>query len=537
MPPESIAGRYRVVRPVGRGGMGTVWLCTDEVLHRDVAVKQVGSFPGEDPSDTARALREARLAAALNHKNATAIYDVVEHDGSTWLVMEYFPSQTLSQLIKQEGRLPPSRAAHLGAQVAAALSAAHALGIVHRDIKPGNILVGADDAAKISDFGIARGQQDLRLTQTGMVTGTPAFFSPELARGEEPTFESDVWALGITLHTAVEGEPPYRADTNPLAVLAAIVHEPLPAPVHAGPLRGALAGMLDPDPNRRMTMSQAATALEDVAVSSGYIDNRAFGAPSPATSQIPPVAPPASQLSVEPAYEQPVVVPVASYQEPLEPYDGQPANSRGPSWLTRTAVALLGLLVLVGGGALLWDTLAGDTGGASQSSAGAAQGKPGRGTKQPGVSTQSDQPSASNSPPSSDPTSVDTPSSDAPSTDEPSTDDPSTDEPSRHPHGPTTGDPESFTLAYFATVPSNTQAGWQLLTPSFRQRLTRDYYDSFWGSVESVDVSNVQTLDAETVQYDIVYSFDDGTQSPETKQLTLQPVGSSYRIVSDTSAG
>lgn len=281
IPPDSIAGRYVVVRAVGRGGMGTVWLCTDEILHRQVAVKQIGSLPGESPGDTARAMREARLAAALNHKNAVSVYDVVEYDGTTWLVMEYVPSQTLSQLIASVRRLPPTRVTHIGAQVAAALNSAHSLGIVHRDVKPGNILVGEDDQAKISDFGIARGHQDVHLTQTGMVTGTPAFFSPELARGEDPTFASDVWALGITLYTATEGAPPFETQSNPLAMLTAITRDPLPLPRHAGPLTPVLAGMLQPDASQRATMSETLTALpnspaEAIRAPWSSVSSRAF---------------------------------------------------------------------------------------------------------------------------------------------------------------------------------------------------------------------------------------------------------------------
>ena len=142
MPPETIADRYRVLRPIGRGGMGTVWLCLDEVLSREVAVKQMGALPGEDTRSTTRAMREARVSAALNHENAVAVFDVVDHDGGTWLVMEYFPSQTLADLISSEGALTPARVAHIGEQVAAALASAHGLGIVHRDVKPGNVLVG-----------------------------------------------------------------------------------------------------------------------------------------------------------------------------------------------------------------------------------------------------------------------------------------------------------------------------------------------------------------------------------------------------------
>src|SRR4051812_2317108 len=225
MHPTVIAGRYRVVRAAGRGGTGTVWLCRDETLHRDVAVKQVGALPGQDVRETARALREARLAAAVNHRNVVAVFDVVDDGGAPWLVMEYVPSRTLSQVIAAEGPLPPRQAAAIGAQVADALAAAHALGIVHRDVKPGNILVADDGLTKIGDFGIARRSQEQQLTQTGFVTGTPAFFAPELATGSVPTPAADMWALGVTLYTAVEGKPPFEPRDNALAMLTAVVHD------------------------------------------------------------------------------------------------------------------------------------------------------------------------------------------------------------------------------------------------------------------------------------------------------------------------
>ena len=195
MPPDTIAARYRVLRPIGRGGMGTVWLCLDEVLSREVAVKQMGALPGEDAKSTTRATREARVSAALNHENAVSVFDVVDHDGGTWLVMEYFPSQTLADLISSEGALSPARVAHIGEQVAAALASAHGLGIVHRDVKPGNVLVGEGDIAKISDFGIARAHTDLSLTQTGMMTGTPGYFSPGACSRQRPVVR--VGRLGV----------------------------------------------------------------------------------------------------------------------------------------------------------------------------------------------------------------------------------------------------------------------------------------------------------------------------------------------------
>ena len=229
MPSEIIAGRYRVVRTIGHGGMGAVWLCHDDVLGRDVAVKQVGVLPGESAPDVARAVREARSSAALNHPNVVSVFDAVEDEGRTWLVMEYVPGTTLAEMLGKEGRLEPARVASIGAQVAAGLAAAHARGTVHRDVKPGNILVDGD-VAKISDFGIARTEGDPQLTRTGLVIGTPLYFSPALARGGDPTPADDVWALGATLYAAVEGGPPVADRGNPIATLTAIAETRPPTP-------------------------------------------------------------------------------------------------------------------------------------------------------------------------------------------------------------------------------------------------------------------------------------------------------------------
>ena len=261
MSPEIIADRYRVLRVAGRGGMGTVWLCRDEVLGRDVAVKQVGVFPGESVPDLARALREARSSAVLNHPHVVSVFDVVEADSHIWLVMEYVPGTTLSELIKRDGRLDPARVAAIGAQVADGLAAAHARGTVHRDVKPGNVLVDGD-RAKISDFGIARTDGDVQLTRSGLVSGTPLYFAPELARGEEATPSSDVWALGATLYAAVEGKPPVEDRGNPIATLAAIAETRPSEPEHAGFLGDAIGRMLDPDPVSRWSMVDAAHALQ-----------------------------------------------------------------------------------------------------------------------------------------------------------------------------------------------------------------------------------------------------------------------------------
>src|SRR3954471_9060884 len=265
MESQLIAGRYLVLRAIGRGGMGVVWLCRDEVLGREVAVKQIGGLPGEPEVETMRAMREARSAAALNHPNVVAVYDVVNHDGRPWLVMEYVDGRTLAEILADEGRLPPQQVAGIGALLADALDRAHERGIVHRDIKPGNVLVDRGGRPKLSDFGIARGRGDDQLTQTGFVSGTPGYLSPELARGGDPDPASDVWALGATLYVAGGGQPPYEGRSNPLALLREIATEP-PRPVqHAGAMAPAIAALMDLDPARRWDMATAARRLGEIS--------------------------------------------------------------------------------------------------------------------------------------------------------------------------------------------------------------------------------------------------------------------------------
>ncbi len=526
MQPDLIADRYRVVRAVGQGGMGKVWLCMDETLHRQVAVKQIGSLPGESPRDTARAMREARLSAALVHKNAVSIYDVVEHDGMTWLVMEYVASQTLSQLIAADGRLTPGRVAHIGAQVAAALSSAHALGIIHRDIKPGNILVGDDDAAKISDFGIARGHQDVRLTQTGMVTGTPAFFAPELARGEDPSFASDVWALGITLYTATEGAPPYEPQSNPLAMLSTIARDPLPPPSHAGPLTDVLAGMLQRDATQRATMAEALTGLRDVDEQDGAMRSPWDTAILTADTGSAPAQPdPTTTLEtpVEPAYERAVTVPAVSNGWSDARVDDDLPRSRErrtAGWLT---VAVLALLVLLGAGALLWNTL----GLGNHDNTGTAVNPPASSGQQTQPGTDSTQAGTKHPPTKSTDTQPTTPPSSTALT--------STSTGTTNP--PTASSAVDFTRSYYTIVPGDLDTGWSLLAPSFQQRFGRASYDSFWNSIASVDVRNVVAVNPETVRYQITYTRTDGSQPTENKQLTLQRNGGSYLITGDAGIG
>ena len=234
------------------------------MLGREVAVKRIGALPG-DPAAAARAMREARIAASLNDTHTVGVFDVVDEDDAHWLVMEYVDGQSLAEQIRDEGALPPTRVAAIGAAVAGALSRAHERGIVHRDIKPGNILIDQAGTPKISDFGIARATADDQLTQTGFMTGTPSYLSPELARGGNPTSASDVWALGATLYSAVEGQPAVASEANPLATLQNIAAGDARPMQLAGPLSGAITAMMDRDPGQRWDMATAARRLGEIS--------------------------------------------------------------------------------------------------------------------------------------------------------------------------------------------------------------------------------------------------------------------------------
>ena len=253
-----IAGRYSLVREIGRGGMGAVWLGRDEVLGREVALKRIGPAPGHDDPGVAlqRAGREARLAARLNHPHVVAVFDLVGEGEERWLVMEYVAGSTLSELVRSAGPLSPDQAASLLSQAAEGLAAAHEAGIVHRDVKPSNILVTPDGQVKLTDFGIARGGTDLTLTRTGLVTGSPAYLAPEVASGQPATAASDVWSLGATLFHALAGHPPYDVGDNLLGALYRIVHEEPPRLADPGWLGPLLHATMAIEPAERWTMSQ-----------------------------------------------------------------------------------------------------------------------------------------------------------------------------------------------------------------------------------------------------------------------------------------
>ncbi|WP_231335093.1 serine/threonine-protein kinase [Actinomadura graeca] len=271
-----LAGRYRLLSVVGRGGMGTVWRARDETLDRDVAVKEVSLHVSLDPVEREtrhqRTLREARASARLNHPGVVTVHDVVDEDDRPWIVMELVRARSLQDVVDEDGPLPPGRVASIGRQVVGALRAAHAIGVLHRDVKPANVLVADGDRAVLTDFGIARMAGDATLTHTGLIMGSPAYMSPERLKGEPAIPASDLWALGATLYAACEGKAPHHRD-DAMAVLAAVMTQEPPPPRNAGPLAPVLAGLLERDPVRRMGADQAEEAL--AAVASGHAASEA----------------------------------------------------------------------------------------------------------------------------------------------------------------------------------------------------------------------------------------------------------------------
>ena len=487
MQPDLIAGRYRVERPVGRGGMGTVWLCRDEVLKRDVAVKQVGRLPGETVTDTARAMREARSSAALSHRNVVSVFDVVEQDGAAWMVMEYVPSRTLTRILREDGPLDPLWVAGIGAQVADGLAAAHRAGTVPRDVKPDNILVTDEGVAKISDFGIARTAGDATLTQTGLLTGTPGYFSPELARGGDPAPASDVWSLGATLYVAVEGQLPYAEHANPLALLQTIATDRPRRPHRAGALGPALERMMDPDPRSRWAMADAAHALHRLVHRA-----RPQRSEVPATLAAAPPPETAPETAAGTAAGTAAAAPVAAAE-------GDRGAHGRLLWLVGIAVLAA---VVVFGVLLLTHPVSGPD---SRPQAGPS----GSGSTSSGSPSPSGSPTAGPSRPSA---------------------------PAKPPHRrlSTRQREVRFLSRYYQLVPEHTSAGWAELAPS-EQSVGRASYERWWGSIDVVDASAISPRGPSAADITLTYHFSDGRVVRERQHLDLDRTHAGrYLIARDT---
>ncbi|WP_030671609.1 serine/threonine-protein kinase [Streptomyces cellulosae] len=366
-----LGGRYRLIERIGSGGMGTVWRARDELVEREVAVKQP-RLPG-DPEDEEhrraahRLYREARAAARVDHPAAVSIHDVVveEADGLPWIVMELIHGESLYERLRR-GPLPPAEAARIALAVLGALRAAHAVGIVHRDVKPANVLLGPRHRVVLTDFGIAHVQGEESLTATGEFIGSLEFVAPERMSGTGAGPASDLWSLGVLLHTAVEGASPFRR-TTPEATLAAIVTADPPEPKQSGPLQSLITRMLAKDPERRPDAEEIARVLESVAGEDPRPGSetrdaveeaqepavREPGAEAPAVREPGAEAPAVREPSVEepvvpaPAVEEsavtkPAVTEPAVVDEPLPQRPHPPSPRRS---LLRTGVAVIAVLL------------------------------------------------------------------------------------------------------------------------------------------------------------------------------------------------
>ncbi|WP_422735807.1 serine/threonine-protein kinase [Micromonospora sp. WMMD729] len=360
-----IAGRYRLLDLVGRGGMGRVWRAHDEMLHREVAVKEV--VPPSWLADHERAelrsrtLREARTAARLNHPAVVRLYDVVPVEGSPWIVMEYVPSRTLQDVLDAEGPLEPARAARIGLALLDALEAAHQAGVLHRDIKPQNVLVAHDGRVMLTDFGLATFDGgDGAMTRPGMVLGSPQYVAPERAAEGVSTVAADLWSLGATLHAAVEGRSPY-ARSNAMATLSALAAGPPDPAPHAGPLAPVLAGLLRRDPQDRLGHDEArrllTAAAERTDISSSTASTAGDGAESTPPPGPGPLGTGVDSPEDAPEHDRPTVDPDGRY--PADAATATERTGRRPV-VRRAALAATALLVAAAAGVGTALAVAGD---------------------------------------------------------------------------------------------------------------------------------------------------------------------------------
>ncbi|MFJ6195147.1 protein kinase [Micromonospora sp. NPDC092111] len=305
-PGTTIGGRYSLRSAVGNGGMGTVWRATDTLLRRDVAVKEVVLPPGLAPSDRdamyERTLREARAAAAIQHPAVVQVYDVVTESGRPWIVMELLDARSLADMVIEDGPVAPRAVAKIGIALLGALEVAHANGVLHRDVKPANVLICTDGRCVLTDFGVARMPTDVQLTTPGMVLGSPHFISPERAMGQDFGPPSDLFSLGVTLYTAVEGRPPFDKG-DPIETMHAVVEDPPATPQRSGPLTRVLMGLLEKDPARRLDVHTARAMLRELLAGPLTSTATAVNSVTDPYAVVPvqrPSAPPAPAAPAEP---------------------------------------------------------------------------------------------------------------------------------------------------------------------------------------------------------------------------------------------
>ncbi|MBM7505169.1 serine/threonine-protein kinase [Agromyces aurantiacus] len=568
-PNTLVADRYRLVKLIGTGGMGVVWHAHDERLQRPVALKMLRPQPEltdeEREVATARAMREARINAGLHHPNAVPVFDVVEHEGRPCLVMQLIDSTPLSVLLQEHGPLTPPETARIGAQVAAALAAAHRLRIVHRDVKPGNILIREDGSAMISDFGIAHALGDTTITGTGMVHGTPAYLAPEAARGDASGFPSDVFSLGSTLYAMLEGSPPFGDDRNAIALLHRVARGEHPAPAHAGALAPLLAEMLAVDPKQRPRMDRVAERLAelDAALADGSPPTLPLGAVGAATGMADvtaidvaaaaapaPTVPSATRViggtaetermtevgtddedeqddrvAAEPGaplfpwlaqpIDEPATAPERAVSGPGPASAGDREHPRRRRGALIAAVVVVALLAL--GGILLAGVLRPDGG--------------------PRAEPDPDESSAAAETSEPAPTPSESPSREPSASPEPTPVPAPTPTPAPAP-APQTAEERAVdaVVSYYSLMPGDLDAAWPLMTADYQVNHVggRDAYQAFWGDVSDVEASDVSASAPDRVQATLVYTFTDGRVVREVTAYRLVDESGTLKIAETT---
>ncbi|MGZ5390033.1 MAG: serine/threonine-protein kinase [Aeromicrobium sp.] len=475
-----LGDRYELDHEIGRVDNGSMWLGRDTVLNRTVAMKQIGMVSGGSAPDLVRAEREAHLAARVNHPNVVAVFDLVDDGHRQWLIMEYVDGPSLASLIAARGALEPEDLAPVVEQVASALAAAHEHGIVHRDVKPSNILLTKDGIAKLSDFGVARAHADVAPTQTGLLTGSPAYLSPEVATGGTATAASDVWSLGASLFHALAGHPPYEVSDNLLDAMYRIGHDEPPRLEEGGLLAPLVEAMMQRDPDARPSLAEIERAVAEItATSQDFADDGAEPTVDLelATREFPTVS-----NNAEPTPTSVFGPPATSFDSPTRVRASASARresayrrgSRRNLWLVAgvaaAIIAIVAFAVVVGG-------------------------------TQPPIDEPRAEPNSSQSTPSS---------ADG---------------------DPTAKELEGFAADYLMTASNDPDEGFTLLTPAYQQESGGlQGYKDFWAGVSDLDVQTVRgDPEALTVSYTYSYDFK-GDRHTEDVTLQLEESADSYLI-------
>ncbi|WP_156756055.1 serine/threonine-protein kinase [Actinokineospora pegani] len=500
-----VAGRYRLSKQLGAGGMGVVWQAYDERLHRTVAVKQLRVPTSLSAPEVAevnrRAIREGRIAAKLSHTSSITVFDVVEDDGEPYLVMEHVPSTNLSVVLQEQRTLPLDEVAEIGAQVAAALAAAHEVGVVHRDVKPGNVLLGHDDTVKITDFGISRLVEDVTGTTTDNIAGTPAYLAPEVAQGHSATFASDVFSLGATLYAAIEGHSPFGRQENAMALLHRAASGQVDPPQHAGPMSDLLMSMLAVDPEQRPTMTKVSAILTTRDWSAADVPTQV--APSLRTTRMSTPAAAAAPLPT--AVQHPVA------PEPPVAEDDE-RRKKGVLVGAVAVVVLLAVAVIV---------VALNQAGQDEPTAAPPATTYETVTEQPSTPEPEQPPVEEPAPTTSSRTTTSTPTSTPP--------------PSPPPPPPADNSPEaqvSAVSAYYAAMPGGTEQNWNRLTASYQSATSKSFesYQRFWAGFSAVSVSDISSSGNNQVDATITYVRTNGSRSTERTRFGLVSENGVWKI-------